>query len=196
MPNPNSPRGLIPYARSSGEPYNGAVNIYYVPPGNGTALFVGDPIAGLSNSSDANGVPAVGIAAAGGGSSILGSMAGIVNNAGQITIPLLQSSTVFLPAGQAAYIAVADDPDLLFWIQESGGMVAGASGRNADLVAGAGNTTTGYSGWQLNSATLAATATLQLRIRRMLQEADNAQGTNAKWLVRLNLSSITNPLGV
>lgn len=196
MANANAPRGLIPYARSSGEPYNGAVNVYYVPVGNATALYVGDPVVGITNSSDGLGVPSVGIAAAGGGTYILGAMMGIANNAGQATIPLLQSSPVYLPAGQAAYIYVADDPDLLYWVQENGAMVSGAGGRNVDLVAGSGNNTTGYSGWQLNSSTLAVTNTLQMRVRQLLQEADNAIGTNAKWLCRINLNAVTNTTGV
>lgn len=197
MPNPNSPRGLIPYAYSEGGMYNGAVTTYYVPAGNATALFIGDPVVGLTNSSDGNGIPAVGIATAGGGTSILGSIQGVSNNAGGNVIPVLQNQPVYLPAGQAAYVYVADDPDLLFWIQENGAMVSGAGGRNADLVAGTGNTITGYSGWQLNSSTLNTTATLQMRIRRMLAEpADNMIGTNAKWLCRINLHSINNPLGV
>lgn len=197
MPNPNSPRGLIPYAYSEGGMYNGATTTYYVPPGNATALFIGDPVVGLTNSSDGNGVPAVGIAAAGATNNILGSIQGISNNAGGAVIPVLQNQTVFLAAGQAAYVYVADDPDLLFWIQESGAMVSGASGRNANLLAGTGSMITGYSGWQLDSSTLAVTATFQMRIRRMLAEpADNMIGTNAKWLCRINLHSINNPLGV
>ena len=196
MANANAPRGLIPYSRSSGEPYNGAVNVYYVPAGNATALFVGDPVVGITNSSDCNGIGSVGIAAAGGGTYILGAMMGVANNAGTTTIPVLQSQPVYLPASTAAYVYVADDPDLLYWVQENGAMVSGAPGRNVDLVAGTGNTTTGYSGWQLNSSTLATTSTLQMRVRQLLQEADNAIGTNAKWLTHINLSAITNATGV
>ena len=44
MANANSPRGLVPYAFASGAVYNGAFNTYYVPAGNGTALYLGDPV--------------------------------------------------------------------------------------------------------------------------------------------------------
>lgn len=198
MPNANAPRGLIPYSYQGGGPYNGAVNTYYVPVGNATALFIGDPVVIITNSSDGNGVQSVGIATAAGSNYILGAFMGVSNNAGQATIPVLQSQPVYLPAGTAAYVYVSDDPNLLYWAQEDsvgGAMVSGASGRNVSLIAGAGNTTTGYSGWQLDSSTLATTA-LQMRIMQMLQEADNAVGVNAKWLTRINLNSVLFTTGV
>lgn len=196
MANPNTPYGLRPYAYASGAPYNGAVQVYYVPVGNATALYMGDPVTVVTNSSDGNGVPTVAIGTAGGGAYITGCFVGRANNAGQATIPVLQSNNVYLPASTAAYVYVADDPNLVFAIQEDGAMVTGASSRNADLVAGTGSTVTAQSGWQLSSASLQTTATLQLRIMRMLQETDNAVGTNAKWLCRINLHTVTHTLGV
>ena len=198
MANANSPRGIIPYAYQSGSPYNGAVRTYYVPVGNATALYIGDPVVTITNSSDGNGIQSVGIATAGGGTQILGAFMGRTNNAGTAApITLLQSNNVYLPAATAAYVMVCDDPYLLYWVQENGAMVSGASGRNADLVAGAGSTYSAYSGWQLNSATINTTSTLQMRIIQMLQESDNAVGTNAKWLCKINagISEFTNATG-
>lgn len=200
MPNPNTPRGLQPYAYAWGAPWGGAVRTYYVPAGNATALFLGDPVAGVTNNSDGNGVPTAEIATAAGGAYILGAFMGISNNAGSAVIPVLQNQTPYLPAGQAAYIYVSDDPFLLYEVQEDsvgGSMVSGASGRNVDLIAGAGSTITNYSGWQLDSSTLAVTATLQMRIIQALQEIDNTVGqANAKWLTKINLHAMLNPLGV
>lgn len=199
MANANTPRGLVPYAYASGAPYNGAFNVYYVPSGNGTALYVGDPVIQITNSADANGVPTAEIASAGGGAYVTGAFLGIVNNGGQLVVPVLQSSPVYLPASTAAYIAVADDPNLLFWIQEDsvgGALAAGAGGRNADLVSGSGSTVTGFSGWMLDSSTLATTATLQMRVMRALQQPDNAIGNYAKWLCRINLHSVTHTTGI
>lgn len=195
MPNPNTPRGLIPYAFMSGAPYNGAMRTYYVPAGNATALYIGDPIALITNSSDGNGVQAVGIAAAGSSNLVLGSFGGRSNNAGFATLPILQSDAVYLPAGRASYVYVTDDPNLLYEVQEDGAMVSGASGRNANLVAGAGSTFSGYSGWQLQSSSLNTTNTLQLRIIEFLQQADNAIGANGKWLTKINQHQLTAQLG-
>ena len=70
MANPNTPYGLRPYAYMSGAPYNGAVRTYYVPVGNATALFLGDPVVLITNSSDGNGIPTVEIATAGAGAGL------------------------------------------------------------------------------------------------------------------------------
>lgn len=200
MANSNTPRGLQPYSYRNGAPYAGAVRVYYVPSGNGTALYLGDPVVTVTNSSDGNGVQAVNIATAGSGTYVLGAFMGVANNAGQVTIPVLQNQPVYLPAATAAYVYVCDDPTVLYQIQEDsvgGAMVSGASGRNADLASGSGSTYTGFSGWQLDSSTLQTTATLQLRIIQGLQETDNTIGSSyAKWLVSLNLSQMLNTTGV
>lgn len=199
MPNPNTPYGLQAVSYAWGAPYAGAARVYYVPVGNPTALFFGDPLLGVTNSSDGNGVPTMEIAAAGGGTYVGGVFAGIANNAGQPTITVQQTQTPYLAAGQAAYIYVIDDPFVLFKIQEDsvgGAMVSGVGGQNADLVAGTGSTVTGFSGWQLDSSTVNTTPTLQLRIIQMLQEVDNAVGVNAKWLVKLNLAQMLHTTGI
>lgn len=201
MANPNTPRGLQPYAYAWGAPWGGAVRTYYVPAGNATALFLGDPVQLVGGSSDGNGVPTAEIATAGGTTSptdyILGAFMGISNNAGQATITLLQNQTPYLAAGQAAYIYVADDPFLLFEMQEDsvgGAMPSYAAGGNAALVAGAGSTVTSFSGWQLQSSTIGA-ASQQMRIIQALQQVDNAVGVNAKWLTKINLHQMLNTTG-
>jgi|HubBroStandDraft_1064217.scaffolds.fasta_scaffold16794_2 hypothetical protein len=204
MANTNAPFGIRPYAYRSGAPYNGAVRTYYVPVGNATALYFGDPVVLITNSGDGNGVQTVEIATAGSTSgisltyAILGSFQGISNNAGQTTIPLLQSATPYLPASTAAYIYVADDPTLLYIGQEDsvgGALASGAAGRNVSLVAGAGSTVTSQSGWQLQSSSLNTTA-LQFRLIQLLQESDNAQGTNARWLGFINNHPWTQTTGI
>ena len=208
MANVSVARGLIPYRYRSGAPYNAAANIYYVPVGNATALYVGDPVQILSASADGNGIPAVRIVTAGNGTDtpiatygIIGSVVGRVSG-GEPIISLTRDSNVYLPASTAGYILVADDPFLLFEVQENGNMggatpVVGSvpgPGKNVDLVAGTGSTTTGYSGWTLGSASLSVNA-LQMRVIRMLEQADNTLGTNAKWLTSINLHQLTNTSG-
>jgi hypothetical protein len=197
--NINGPFGLRPLSYAWGGPYNGAVSTFYVPASNATALFLGDPLALLGNSSDANGVPAVGIATAGSTNYWLGPMLGVSNNAGSAVITVQWTTPVYIPANTAAYVYVADDPNLVHEIQEDsvgGALAATAAGLNANLVAGTGSTVTGWSGWQLQSSSAAVTATLQLRIMRLTQKTGNAIGANAKWLVRNNLNSWLNATGV
>jgi hypothetical protein len=177
----------------SGAPYSGAIRVYYVPASNPTALYIGDPVVNITNSSDGNGIQTVQVATAGVGNNVLGSFQGITNNAGQAVITLQQTQTPYLAAGQAAYVMVSDDPDLLYVTQEDGAgglaMVSGASGRNANLLSGTGNVYSAQSGWTMQTSSLAtATPTAQLRIIQLLQQplSDNAVGQYARWLVKIN----------
>ncbi|MEJ0093819.1 MAG: hypothetical protein WDN46_10350 [Methylocella sp.] len=195
MANANVPRGLIPYRRTTGEPFNGAGNIYFIPASNPNNIFIGDPLTYLTNSADNEGIPGVTLATAGSSNNILGAMLGRIPG-GEPQVAVTRDFPPFMPANTAGYILVADDPDLLYEVQENGAMVQGAPGRNVNLVAGVGSMITSYSGWMLNSSTLNVTNTLQMKIIRLLEQADNAVGQNAKWLCRINLNALTSTTGV
>jgi hypothetical protein len=71
--------------------------------------------------------------------------------------------------------------------------------QNASLIAGSPNTTYRRSGMELDGSTLATTATLELKIIRLLPAVDNALGANAKLIVKINnhqLGSHTGTAGV
>lgn len=203
MANANVARGLIPYAMLWGQKYNGSFNTYFVPASYGTALYVGDPVDIVSSSNDANGIPAVQIATV--GSPVLGVVVGIINGGdmGAITA-VTRDLPVYHPASTAQYLAICDDPNVLFEIQDDASSQATApklwAGKNANLVSGSGSTVTGYSGWQMAASTVATTNTLDLKIIRPLQQPDNTIGTaantnmNAKWLVKLNNSRFANQI--
>ena len=203
MANPNTPRGLIPYRHYDGSVYNGGFNVYYVPSSYATALYMGDPVDIVSGSNDTIGTPAVQLATS--GSPVVGAIIGIIDGGPEgAIIPVLQNSPVYHPASTAQYLAVCDDPTVLYWIQDNAGTQATAptawAGKNANLVTGAGSTVTGFSGCQLQATSVATTNTLDLKIMRPLQEADNVIGTsantnmNAKWLVKLNNSRYANQI--
>lgn len=199
MANRNMPRGIIPVQRLDGSPYNGAANVYYVPSSYATALYLGLPLI-ATGASDANGIPVAQIATAGGGAYTIGPMVGIVNG-GEPVVGVQRDSAVYHPASTAQYILVADDPDLIFEAQEDsvGGSIAMATAgtKNVDLVAGAGSTITGYSGWMLDSSTIATTNTLQMRLLRGVHRTDNEMAASyARWLCKINLHSLRNATGV
>lgn len=190
MPNTNAPRGFRPVRYKDGKPYTGAVNRYFVPASDATALFIGDPVV-LAGNADADGVPTATRATAAGGAFITGVMVGIA--------PTTRDTPTFRAASTAAYILVADDPDLMFECQEDavGGALAATSvGLNADFIVGAGSTVTGLSGCQLDSSTAATTNTLQFRIAGFTQRADNEIGANAKMNVFINLHTSRNLTGI
>jgi len=191
MANSNTPFGLRPIRHINGEPYNGSATRYYVPASDSTALYIGDPVI-IAGSADADGVATVTKATAAGGAYMLGPVVSVE----QVT----RDSTTYREASTARYVWVADDPDLVFLVQEDG--VGGALavtdvGLNADWVAGSGSTVTGLSGAMLDTSTKATTATLQLRIQGFNQSVDNEVGSaNAKVLVTINLHSRRNATGI
>lgn len=185
MANANIPRGLVPVRHRNGAPYNGAANVYHVPSDNATALFIGDPVVTITDASDANGVQDVVIAVAADTTTMITGV--VVSLAFFDGSPVLRDSGRYLPANTAGYVMVADDPDLLFEIQEDGAMGVGAVGRKSQLIAGTGSTVTGWSGWQLDSSEISTTSTDQLHIVAPVLRADNDPTlTNAKWLVSIN----------
>lgn len=193
MANANVAKGLIPYRKFDGSYYTGAANMYFVPSTYATALYIGDPVDIISASNDANGIPAVQLAAS--GSPLIGAVVGIVDG-GEPIITVTRDLAIYHPASTAQYILVSDDPNLIYMVQDDASAQARApklyAGRNANLVSGTGSTTTGFSGWQLQSSSVATTSTLDVNVLRPLAQADNVVGatantnTNSKWLVKLN----------
>lgn len=199
MANSDLPRGAIPVKHRNGAPFTGPLTMLYVPSSYGTAIFRGDPIILVTDSSDANGIQAVNVASAGGGAYISGFCVGPATG-GDPPIPVLQDDAQYHKASTEGYIYACLDPEVLFEIQEDGvggAMGVGAVGRNADLIAGTGSTATGYSGWELDSNTLDTTATLQMRIVEAVARVDNDPTlTNAKWLASINLHALIHTTGI
>jgi hypothetical protein len=186
MANIDAPSGFKPVRFRDGAPYNGAFNRYYIASGEAYNLFIGDPVA-LSGSGDAAGVPGIVRATAGGGSSAGDGMLGVVVGFDNLTSDNL--SRTYRPSGVAGYVHVADSPNLLCEIQEDsvGGALSEADmGLNANFIIGTGNTLTGTSAVELDSNTAAVTATLDMRIIRLVPRPGNEIGINAKWLVAIN----------
>jgi len=192
MANVSKVAGLKPVGYLSGSPWNGQARKYYVPATNATAIYVGDPVT-LTGDGDANGIPGVVTGAA--GAAIIGVVVGVlVTDAGVslqgTTLDLTRRS---LPVSTAGYVLVADDPNIIFEVEEgvSGGagtaLTSASIGLNANLVLKAAPTATYQdSGWVVDNSTEAATATLNVKLLGLSQREDNAFGASAKWLVKIN----------
>src|SRR5579872_4441431 len=117
MANANVARGLIPYRHFDGSVWNGSVNLYFIPSSYGTALYVGDPVDIVSSSNDANGIPAVQLATV--GSPVLGVVIGVINGGdmGAMTT-ITRDLPVYHAASTAQYLAICDDPSILYEIQD------------------------------------------------------------------------------
>ncbi len=187
MPNTSRIAGLSPVQYLNGAPYNGQARLYYVPSTDGNALAIGDPVV-LAGSADANGVPSVTLATAGTANSVLGAIVAIGEYEGTIAnISNPNSNIAPATKTRAYYVMVADDPNIIFQIEEIGtgtALTAADVGANANLSSGTNN---GYvSGWVLNNSGVTTTATLQLKLMGLVRKQDNAFGQYAKWLVLIN----------
>ena len=81
---------------------------------------------------------------------------------------------------------VLDDPSQMFLIQNDGDSAATNYGLNADVVVGTGSTTTGVSAMELDTSTIATTAALNVKIIGLWDVPNNAVGTNAVVVVKIN----------
>lgn len=160
MANTNAPFGLRPVRKlGSGGSFNMEMaKAYYVPSTDATALYIGDPVVLIGTGNAAafmdypiGALPTVGIATGGDVSSqarqVLGSVVGI--------LPVHNQSLIYRPASTEAIVMVADDPNIVFELQDDGGGTPAVTwiGSNANLISGAGSTTTGLSGWALDGGT-------------------------------------------
>lgn len=186
MANVNRPTGLSPIRHIHGAPYNGAFQKYFIPASDATAVFIGDAVKS-TGAGDASGIPVVTRAAA--GDTIRGVVVGVHPNPNDLT-------SQYRKASEDRYVYVADAPDLVFEIQDSGTTAAADCGANANLLVGAGSTTSGMSGSQLDGTSKAVTATLQLRILQVVQRADSELGANGKLEVMINLHELKSTTGV
>lgn len=192
MANTNRANGFRPVKHLTGAPYNGQANIYEIPAGESAPVMVGDFVV-LSNSDATDIYPAVERAAASGAVTsavLVGAVVGFVVDPTNLNTPQYRA------ANTKRYVYVADAPDLIFEGQEDsvGGSIALASvGLNVGFDATAGSTTTGNSGMQVDSSSVATANTLPLRIHGISSRVDNeAASTNAKILVSINTHQYAN----
>lgn len=195
MANLDTPFGFKPVKHLTGAPWNGKVNVYYVPATDATALFKGDAVKS-AGSADATGkFPTVAQVVA--GDAVRGVVVGFGDNPYSMTHPDAPNRDYRL-ASTAMYVFVVDDPSVIFEIQEDsvGGALAAVDvGLSADIVVAAGSTATGKSAMELDSsskALLAATC----KVLRVIDREDNELGTNAKWEVLIAEHEMTLATGV
>lgn len=181
MANADAAFGLRPARYLSGAPYNGAANKYYVPATDNTAIYIGGLVK-LAGSADADGIASV-TGNVSTGNQVVGAVVGVV--------PDTADSLVYRAASTARYVWVADDPNLVFEVQDDAAATFTAAnvGNTADLTGfTGGSTTTGKSSMEISAATATAAGdgTEDVLIVGLVQSPDNTIGNNAKWLVRLN----------
>jgi hypothetical protein len=193
MANNNAPFGLRPVRSLSGQVYTGATRTYSVPAGDGTAIYLGDAVKLVGTSQIINGSSYPDVAQAASGDVIVGVVVAVD--------PATRDSLTYRAASTQRTLKVADDPNLLFEIQQTNSgtaLNANDVGLNANLTVTAGSAITGYSGSVISNASEATTNTLDLKIIDLVDRADNDIGSSvssgtvaSRFLVRINRHQYT-----
>lgn len=185
----NAPWGLQPVRYMNGAAWNDQTGQYLLPSGFATNLFRGDPVTAAAAATGK-----LSIATAGDGNAILGvfwAVQYVDNVTGQTVFSPTWTANTVTKGGADATVFVVDDPMVIFNIQGNlnPGITTAMLLRNASLVAGAGSTYSGLSGWMLDQGTVGAGATKQLKILRFIPTVD---GTNVSALGFNNVEAIIN----
>lgn len=198
MSNVNAPFGFTPVSDVNGKPWSGAVRYYYHAADNSQAVYIGDlvTITGASTMVNIGGtvqsIPNVTQSAT--GDVFQGVCTGVIQTT--------RDSPIYGAASTGIILAVCDDPDALFVVQDvSTGtpLTANDIGYNINVTVNQGSTVTGLSGMVLNNGSEAGTNTLDLKIVGQLQQVDNDLGADVstgaasgRWLVRINRHRFAN----
>lgn len=200
MANLNAPSGLSPVNDVNGKPWSGAVRYYYHASDNSQAVYIGDLVTATGDTSLVTvggivmSIPNVTQSAT--GDVFQGVCVGAIANT--------RDSPTYGAASTGIVLAVCDDPDALFAVQDvSTGtpLTPNAIGLNINVLVNQGSTITGLSGMVLNNTTELDTNTLDLKIVGQLQSPGNDLGTAAAtgaasgaWLVRINRHRFANQI--
>lgn len=205
MANVQAPFGARPVGSITGAPYMGRVTRYFIPSGDNNAYYEGDLVLSTNNA-DANGVPAM-VKATVGTETPRGIIIGIeqantvqppgaVPSLGGIGTNIF-ATQVSIPAskGQDYYIYVADDPNIIFFMQGDGtatNQVAAKANNNATVtIAAPGTATYPWSASVVNSANIATTNTFNIKLMGLAQVPGNTFGAYATWVCKFNLHELS-----
>lgn len=204
MANINQPFGFQPIATLSAANWSGKVNTYYIPAADTSIMSIGDAVKVTTYNgttvlgADANGVPQVVKAA--GTDTVRGVIIGfLLSNPNNVSLQgtILDNTIINLPATKTRdyYALVCDDPNTLYVIQgDSAGtnQTAQYANMNASFTVTNPTSPSMRSASVLGGATLASNNTLNLRVMGLYQDANNAFGAYARWVVKFNLHDLAN----
>ena len=190
MPNSIGPRGLVPSRYLDGSAWNGAVNMYCIPSTDGSIYGPGDAVKSAAGG-DANGIPYVQKAAS--NDTVRGVVVAVVVSAPNnpsLVGNVIDNTTQAIPATKTRdyYVLVADDPTLIFEIQDDGSsaLTSTACNKNASLTVANPTAPQQNSATSLACSTVATTQSLNLKILGLVQKPGNEYGKYAAWAVRFN----------
>lgn len=190
--------------KSLSAPWYGQTETFFVPASDATVIMPGDAVVLLGDARAASGVPTVTRL-----SSATGIPVGIVvgisfEGQGDVTnMPPVNdlNTPIYRRASTDRYLLVCVDPNVVYEVQIAGAGPAAATataavGQNGQFTLTAGSTVSGASGMQLDSAGLATTATLPLKIVGIPNRPDNIPGDAfLSFYVKLNATNFSQGTG-
>jgi hypothetical protein len=191
MANMIGSRGFVPSRYRNGSPYMGAVNLYHIPSTDNNQYNPGDAVKSAANG-DANGIPDV-AKITNGTDTVRGVIVGVLTatpNSPSLVGINLDLTVQNIPATKQRdyYVLVVDDQDVLYELQDDGlsALTATACNKNASFTVTNPTSPQQNSASTLTTASVATTASLNLKIMGLVQKPNNAYGVNANWLVMFN----------
>lgn len=191
--------GFRPVYNLAGGSMMGQVQLAFMPASDATVVMVGDAVKLAGDARAATGAPTV-TRVSGATDVPFGIVVGIafegVGDAQNIPPVNDLNTPIYRRASTDRYVYVCTDPNQVYEVQYAGTSVAAATitanvGLNGQFTTTAGNTATGASGMQLDSAGLATTATLPLKIVGFPNRPDNIPGdTYFSYHVKLNSAAL------
>lgn len=185
MPNIDAPKGFWPVRRNDGSPWSGQVEHYLIPSTDATAVFIGDIVDAAGSAGGAGtyvsginveGMPTVTRhTSATTGQAIVGVVVGFKVAPGTALLDVKHRAA---STNRVAMVALARDN--IFEVQEDADttpIAAASIGLNAGLILTAGSATTGLSAMEIDSSTVATTATLPVRVLGLSRRVGNAFNT-------------------
>jgi len=182
MANADNAFGLKPVRYLNGAAYNGQCRKYYIPATDTTSAYYVGGLVKPAGSADADGIMSV-TGNVSTGDAVLGVIVAVE--------PVTRESTVYRANSTERYVFVADDPNIIFAIQDdaSATLAAANVGNTADLTGfTSGSTASGLSSMEISASTATASGdgTEDVLIMGLHRTVDNSIGDNAVWEVRLN----------
>lgn len=193
MANFVAPRGFVPSRYLDGSAWNGAVNMYVVLSTEGNQINPGDAVKSAAGA-DANGIPAVTKITNGTDTMrgvVIGCLIATPNNPSLVGTNL-DLTVQNIPASKSRnyYVLVADDPTIIFEMQDDGittaNLVAANANKNASFTVTNPTAPSQNSASVILSSSIATNQALPLKLMGLVQKPNNAFGANATWLVRIN----------
>lgn len=199
MANSNKPFGFQPLRYRNGAPWNGMATPYYIPSTDSTNQYnIGDAVKTAAGG-DANGICEV-TKITNGTDAARGVIVGVLpvppqSNSQQAVSLTLETENIPATKTKDYYVLVADDPNIVFALQDDGlsALTATSCNKNASY------TVTNPSGLTPNSASVLTTASinttqgLSLKLLGLVQVPNNAFGAYAQWQVIFNQHELGGP---